>query len=82
MPEAQTAGIGKKLLVAAEELAQEQQCQTLTITVITARHELIAWYERRGFRATGETKPFPNDPRFGVPKQTLEFVVMKKELAD
>lgn len=79
-PEAQTAGIGKKLLVAAEKLAQEQQCQTITITVITARHELIAWYERRGFRATGETKPFPDDPRFGLPKQKLEFIVMKKEL--
>ena len=80
LPETQTAGIGKKLLTAAEKLAQEQQCQTITITVITARHELIAWYERRGFRPTGETKPFPDDPRFGLPKQKLEFIVMKKEL--
>lgn len=80
LPELQTAGIGKKLLAAAEKLAQEQQCQTITITVITARHELIAWYERRGFRATGEKKPFPDDPRFGLPKQRLEFIVMKKEL--
>ena len=81
-PEAQTAGIGKKLMAAAEKLALEQQCQTITITVITARHELIAWYERRGFRATGEKKPFPDDPRFGLPKQPLEFIVMKKELAE
>ena len=27
---------------------------------------------------TGETKPFPTDPAFGIPKQPLEFVVMKK----
>ena len=79
-PEAQTAGIGKKMMAAAEKLAMEQQCHTLTITVITDRHELIAWYERRGFVATGEKKPFPDDPRFGLPKRRLEFIVMKKAL--
>ena len=79
-PDMQTSGIGKRLLLAAEQLALEQRCQTISMTVITVRHELIAWYERRGFRTTGETKPFPDDPAFGIPKQPLEFIVMKKEL--
>jgi hypothetical protein len=50
------------------------------MTVISVRHELIAWYERHGYAKTDETKPFPTDPTFGIPKQPLEFVVMKKGL--
>jgi ribosomal protein S18 acetylase RimI-like enzyme len=80
-PDIQAQGIGKKLLQAAEEYAQTQQCTTITITVISLRQELIKWYERRGYKATGERKPFPsNDPRFGLPKQQLEFIVMEKQL--
>lgn len=79
-PEKQASGIGKQLLSASEEYAQQQGCKAITMTVISVRDELIAWYERRGFRRTGEKQPFPNDPRFGIPKQPLEFVVMKKDL--
>lgn len=80
-PDKQSKGIGKKLLQAAEEYAETQDCTSITITVISLRKELITWYERRGYKATGETKPFPsNDPRFGLPKQQLEFLVMEKQL--
>ena len=79
-PDAQTNGIGKALMAAAEQMAQEAHCRAITMTVITVRHELIAWYERRGFRATGETLPFPDDPKFGLPKQPLSFIVMEKVL--
>ncbi len=77
-PDTQATGIGKKLLLAAEKIAVDKQCRAITMTVIAQRHELIAWYERRGYRPTGETQPFPNDPRFGIPKQPLEFIVMEK----
>ncbi|QJW90824.1 GNAT family N-acetyltransferase [Spirosoma taeanense] len=78
-PEAQTGGIGRRLLTAAEDMARERRYRAVTMTVITARHELIVWYQRRGYQPTGETKPFPmDDPRFGIPKQPLEFFVMKK----
>jgi ribosomal protein S18 acetylase RimI-like enzyme len=80
-PDIQAQGIGKKLLQAAEEYAQTQQCIAITISVISLRQELIKWYERRGYKATGERKPFPSsDPRFGLPKQHLEFIVMEKQL--
>ncbi|GAB3955178.1 GNAT family N-acetyltransferase [Spirosoma harenae] len=79
-PEAQAKGIGRKLLEAAELYAAARYCRSITITVIKIRHELIAWYERRGYQATGQTKPFPNDPSFGIPKQPLEFIVMEKVL--
>lgn len=79
-PNAQTNGIGKQLLRAAEQMAVDQHCRAITMTVITARHELLAWYERRGYQITGERQPFPNDPRFGIPKQPLEFIVLKKNV--
>jgi ribosomal protein S18 acetylase RimI-like enzyme len=78
-PEVQAKGIGKKLLKAAEEYAQTQDCKAITMTVISLRKELINWYERHGYRKTGQRKPFPNDPRFGIQKQPLEFIVMEKE---
>lgn len=80
-PELQGGGIGKKLLKAAEDFAKEQQLSTVSMTVISVRKELIEYYERRGYKHTGETKPFPmNNPKFGNPKQDLEFIVMEKEL--
>jgi hypothetical protein len=52
------------------------------MTVVSVRHSLIAWYERRGYRRTGETLPFPYDaPLFGTPQRPdLEFVVLEKRL--
>jgi ribosomal protein S18 acetylase RimI-like enzyme len=77
-PELQAAGIGRQLLAAAEAHAKNTACSAITMTVISVRHELVAWYERHGYHKTGETKPFPTDPAFGIPKQPLEFVVMDK----
>jgi hypothetical protein len=50
--------------------------------VLAQRAELIAWYERRGYRRTGQTRPFPyGNARFGLPKRPdLVFVVLAKAL--
>ena len=80
-PDLQGGGVGKKLLQAAEDMAKSLNLTKISMTVISVRAELIAWYERNGYKATGETKPFPmNDPKFGLPKQFLEFIVMEKHL--
>jgi|GEM_PF-28369 len=80
-PDNQVKGIGKQLLQAAEEYAHNNHCQKITMTVLPMRHELVAFYERRGFRPTGETHPFPaDDPNFGLPKQPLAFIVMEKAI--
>ncbi len=80
-PELQGGGVGKQLLQAAEVFATEHNLSKIVMTVISVRTELIAWYERNGYKPTGETKPFPmNDPNFGEPKQFLEFIVMEKSL--
>jgi len=80
-PEAQAAGIGRDLLNASEKYAASVRCHTIRITVITLRDELIAWYKRRGFMETGETKPFPERPEFGIPNRNLFFTVMEKKLS-
>jgi GNAT superfamily N-acetyltransferase len=81
-PVLQAAGLGKLLLERSESLASGWGCRRMRMTVIGRREELIAWYERRGYRRTGRTEPFPvGDPRFGLPKVAdLEFQELEKSL--
>lgn len=79
-PLQQATGVGKQLMKAAEQYAKEKGCSFIFMNVISIRHELIKWYERLGYQETGETKPLVVDPRFGVPTQPLEFVIMEKKM--
>lgn len=82
-PDLQGAGLGKQVMGEAERLVREEWAlPVLRMTVLSARSDLIAFYERRGFRRTGATKPFPyGDERFGRPRRDdLEFAVLEKEL--
>ncbi len=83
-PLMQGVGIGRRLLDEAERLVRTELASTaIRMTVIAQRPELIAWYERRGYRLTGEREAFPyGDERFGRPRRDdLYFVVMKKALS-
>ncbi len=77
-PAQQGGGVGKDLLAAAVAYAREMQCTSIRITVISVRHELIAWYERHGYKRTDETEPFPAGEKFGIQKQPLELVVLER----
>lgn len=77
-PVLQNKGIGKLLLQEAEAFAKKKGCKSIDMTVISIRKELIAWYERHGYRDTGERKPFVEGVHIGDPMQPLEFIVMKK----
>jgi ribosomal protein S18 acetylase RimI-like enzyme len=80
-PQLQNKGIGKILLKASEDEARKTNCQAIFMTVISQRTELINWYKKHGYADTGEKKPLPeDDPRFGIPKTKLEFIVMEKVL--
>src|SRR5665213_1666485 len=76
LPDEQAKGIGKKLLSEAEKYATDKQCSLIEITVISVRDELIVWYEKQGYVRTGDTKPFPTDNKFGIPRMPLRFIVM------
>lgn len=77
-PVLQGRGVGRALLEGAETYAKEVNCHTITMTVISTRKELINWYERRGYKFTGEIQPFHDHGRFGEPKQLIELIVMEK----
>jgi len=82
-PDLQGGGIGKAVLNEAERIAREEwKLPAMRMTVIDIRDELIAFYERRGYRRTGIKKPFPyGDERFGVPRRDdLRFEVLEKAL--
>lgn len=76
-PERQAGGLGKQLMAQAEALAVHTfNAARMEMTVIDSRIELIRYYERRGYRVSGETRPFPVlvDP-------PLQFAVLVKALA-
>jgi ribosomal protein S18 acetylase RimI-like enzyme len=82
-PRLQRAGLGSTLLQAAETHARQVfSARSLRLTVIAQRSALIAWYERRGYRPTGQTEAFPyGQPRFGLPQRAdLYFSVLQKSL--
>ena len=59
-PDLQTEGLGRALIADAEDMAAEEfGARIMEMTVIDAREELIAYYERRGYARTGELRPFP-----------------------
>jgi len=83
-PTQQGGGLGGRLLDFAEERSRgEHGATSIEMTVIAQRTDLIGWYERRGYRRTGETRPFPyGDERFGLPRRDdLHFVVLTKSLS-
>ncbi|MEV6209779.1 GNAT family N-acetyltransferase [Kitasatospora sp. NPDC051914] len=82
-PGLQGAGLGRTVLEYAERHAREQWgIDRMEMTVIEQRADLIAWYERRGYRRSGEYQPFPyGDERFGIPlRPDLRFERLVKAL--
>ncbi|GHH50020.1 N-acetyltransferase [Streptomyces candidus] len=82
-PGLQGGGVGKAVIAEAERLAvRTWGVREMHMTVISVREDLIAWYERRGYRRTGRMTPFPyGDERFGVPQRDdLAFELLLKDL--
>ncbi len=75
-PTLQAGGLGKRLISAAEDVARDIfAAGRIEMTVIDKRVELIAYYERRGYRQTGEQRDFP------VPRDPpLYMTVLEKPL--
>jgi GNAT superfamily N-acetyltransferase len=78
-PHLQAGGIGRRLLEFAEAYAVSNHIPAISITVVNIRHELIAWYERRGYHLTGKTIAFPKG--HNRPKVPVHLAEMKKEIS-
>ena len=81
-PSLQGGGIGKRFMEAAELAAREAWgAEKIMMTVITARHELIAFYERRGYKRTGEMTALPISSRGGLSKVgVLQLELLEKRI--
>ncbi|GAA3837900.1 GNAT family N-acetyltransferase [Streptomyces chiangmaiensis] len=82
-PTIQGAGLGKAVIAEAERTARaDWGVAQMQMTVISVREDLIAWYERRGYRRTRQMSPFPyGDERFGIPQRDdLQFELLVKPL--
>lgn len=75
-PQRQAGGLGKRLIGAAERMAAAAfEAHAIEMTVIEQRSELIAYYQRRGYRLTGELRAFQIDL-----DPPLRMVVLEKSL--
>lgn len=81
-PASQGSGIGKTILREAEDAVRAKGATRMRMTVVSRRHQLIAWYQRHGYNLTGEKEAYSaEDETLGAPSSdNLEFVVLEKVL--
>ncbi len=82
-PDMQNLNVGKQLLLTAEMFAiATWQPHSLVMLVINLRHELITFYERRGYKRTGLLQEFPVKPELWKPKvEGLKLERLEKLIA-
>jgi ribosomal protein S18 acetylase RimI-like enzyme len=81
-PDLQNSQMGRALLASAEDFAKQRGAHRIRMSVVNVRTTLIAWYQRRGYRLTGEIQPFPyGEQRFGRPlRDDFHFVMLEKDI--
>lgn len=81
----QRRGLGSRMLAEAERYAlREWRSPRMEFDVVNTRAELIAWYRKHGYEATGRTIPFPYEHHAnweGLLRDDLHFVVFGKALS-
>jgi ribosomal protein S18 acetylase RimI-like enzyme len=75
-PDRQSRGAGRELMKAGEQLCRDHGCRLIEISVIDRRPELIAWYQRQGYKIVGEA-PYIRPEVLILP---CHFILMEKEL--
>ncbi|MGP5216143.1 GNAT family N-acetyltransferase [Psychrobacter celer] len=82
-PKLQGCGVGNEILQAAETFATRHltnngQPSRLTMSILSHRPELLAYYQRRGYQLNGNSMPFPVDGNNGEPKRD-DLVLLELE---
>jgi len=81
LPDRQGLGLGGRLLTTGETWLREAGCQVCEIWVLSTRTDLLAWYERIGYRIV-RTEPFEavEPPPTRRQLQPCHFVIMHADL--
>lgn len=74
-PDEQGQGLGRALIAFAEDTARAAGARVMTISVVNVRQDLLAFYGRLGYVATG-TAPYVHRPV----SQPVHFILMEKPL--
>lgn len=77
-PVLQRTGLGRALVVAAEDYCREAGCREMDLVYVNVRDELPPFYRRMGYRETGATSPLPVTG--GKLKRPAHLVEMLKSL--
>ena len=76
-PARQGQGLGKRLILEAEDHCRRAGCREMELEVVNLRTELPPFYRRFGYVESG-TRPFSDTERTSRP---CHFIVMSKRLA-
>lgn len=83
----QNQGIGKYVLDFSEQYVHDKVLSThchfthFVMWVLSVRHELIAYYQRRGYIQTGIVEDYPLNANVGIPIVDLHLIEMRKSVA-
>jgi predicted N-acetyltransferase YhbS len=79
-PRRQAGGVGSAVVAASEDAARRLwSSQAMSMSVISLRTELIAWYARRGYALTGTSEPFPFGDKPAL-RTDFDLVHLRKQL--
>ena len=73
-PSFRRAGVGEALINAALEWNKSHDMHEVKLMVTSVNQRAIAFYERMGFRMTGVTGPYENDPAITEYEMALSLV--------
>jgi GNAT superfamily N-acetyltransferase len=76
-PSRQKTGLGRRLVIAAEEYASDRGCKFMDLRSVNVRPELVPFYVKLGYREDG-VAPFPPEVPTKIP---CHFVLMTKALS-
>ncbi|HEY2466861.1 MAG TPA: GNAT family N-acetyltransferase [Terracidiphilus sp.] len=71
-PAVRRAGVGKLLIDSVVDWAKSRGIRGLKLMVTSVNGGAIGFYERNGFRMSGATGPYPNDPAI------IEYEMVRK----
>src|SRR5579872_1293141 len=72
-PAYRRSGVGQTLINGIRTWATSSGLRELMLMVTSINTGAIRFYERLGFRMTGRTEPYPNDPAFVEHEMTLQL---------
>ncbi len=72
-PNLQRQGHGSRLMQAAEQSLHADACDVSYVSILSARSELLGYYERLGYVRTGQTRKLSGDSRPLVPCHLIKM---------